>query len=231
MANLTTNQKPVNLQALIDFGSGLKTQIDNVATSANAAIKSVSVNNGVISFFTSTDGTGTAVGTVSFPEELVLDQVKTKFEPSFAFSAVTYPGANDPNKDGKPVLVVAVKGTEPGQTATTTYSFIDFSALADTYTAKAGDSAKILNISGYEIEFKISATAGNILTVNNDGLYVTNRVAGATQNNLVSFDANGAPADSGIAKGDVLTTSNIATNTEVQTALASIFGNSGQNEG
>ncbi|MBQ8693392.1 MAG: hypothetical protein IJ520_09645, partial [Synergistaceae bacterium] len=72
-----------------------------------------------------------------------------------------------------------------------------------------GDSAKVLSLTENgktrTIGFNISATAGNMLTVNNDGLYATLRVSGAVQDNVVVFDANGAPADSGIASADVLT--------------------------
>jgi len=229
MADLITNQKPTNLQALIDLANRAKAKIDKVGADAAAAIKSVDVQDGTILFFTNANKTGTEAFKVDFPKELVLDQIKTKFEPSFTFSSATYAGATDPAFDGKPVLVVAVKGTEKGKGETTAYSFIDFSALVDTYSVKAGDSQKLLDITGYEVEFKISKETGNALEVKNDGLYVNisgkaDKDTDAVENNLAAFDANGNPVDAGIAKGDVLTVSNIATNAEVTAALNSVFG-------
>lgn len=223
---LTTAQKakPTNLQALIDLANRTKAKIAAAAADATAAIKSVEVKDGSILLYTNATKTGDAAFTVDFPKELVLDQLKTEFKLGFKFADGSYGDATDPDLDGKPVLVVAVKGSEKGKTDTTSYSFIDFSALVDTYKAKTGDSAKILNISGYEIEVKISAAAGNIIEVKDDGLYVTNRVSGATENNLAAFDENGAPKDSGIAKDNVLTTASIATPAEVKAALDSVFG-------
>ena len=95
--------------------------------------------------------------------------------------------------------------------------------LVDIYTIKAGDSAKLLVIDGKEIEVKISATAGNIITANADGFYATTRVAGAVAGNVAIFDANGAPADSGIASDTVLTTSNFATDAEVAEIIDTYF--------
>ena len=49
-------------------------------------------------------------------------------------------------------------------------------------------------------------------------------VSGATANDLMSFDSNGAPADSGILKTNVLQSSNIATDSEVAEMMAEVFG-------
>lgn len=147
------------------------------------------------------------------PVEMFLDQAKTTFVPSFTWSNALYPGSTNPNKaaveadpeadppvvaqpavvfDGKPVLVLAVKGVDnadPTDTSkqTTTYSFLDMQTLVDTYTVKTGTSAQILNISGYEIEVKfdntlttsanglgvaVSAVANNAITKKSDGLHV-----------------------------------------------------------
>lgn len=98
----------------------------------------------------------------ALPKEMFLDQTKTTFVPNFAFNATTYAGATNPNMEGKPVLVLAVKGvdnTAPSDTSkqTLTYSFLDMSTLVDTYTPAAGDSAKILTINGYTIAVNISS--------------------------------------------------------------------------
>lgn len=58
---------------------------------------------------------------------------KTTFVAKFKFDAATYPGATDPKLDGKPVMVLAVKGENPDSC---TYSFLSMAALVDTYKAK-----------------------------------------------------------------------------------------------
>ena len=160
------------------------------------------------------------------PTEMFLDQTKTAFVPNFAFSQAEYPGATDPNLDGKPVMVLAVKGIDHNNNdaETTTYSFLDMETLVDTYHPALGDSAKVLTINGYTITFNVSASAGNILTVNNDGLYATTRVTGAVNGNVTSFDANGAPEDSGIAKANILQVSNVALDEEVAEMINEVFG-------
>lgn len=170
----------------------------------------------------------------ALPTEMFLDQTKTQFVSSFSFNATTYSGATNPNLDGKPVLVLAVKGVDnadPTNTSkqTVTYSFLDMQTLVDTYTAKAGDSAKILNISGYEIEVKISSTANNSITVQNDGLHVdisgkADKVASATAGHVASLDTNGNLQDSGIVAANILTTANLATDTEFNEMLTEVFG-------
>jgi len=139
------------------------------------------------------------------------------------FDSETYVGATNPNLDGKPVLVLAVKTTQANGTTSTAYSFLNLYDLVDIYTIKVGDSAKVLTINGKEIEFKISSTAGNIISADANGLYATTRVAGAVQGNVAIFDANGAPADSGIGSATVVTTSMIATDAEVNEVLGNYF--------
>ena len=179
------------------------------------------------------------------PTEMFLDQAKTTFVPSFAFSAETYAGATNPNLEGKPVLVLAVKGVDNStKTETFTYSFLDVSTLVDTYTAKAGASAQILNIAGYEIEVKfdntltssanglgvaVSAVANNAITKQSDGLHVdisgkADKVASATAVHVAGLDANGNPTDTGIVATNVLTKADVATDAEVEEALNGVFG-------
>ena len=88
---------------LVEFGQGIAEEISALQTSSASAIKYVSVANNTVSFFTNTDGTGTAAFSFNFPNELVLDQLKTTFVSDFAFSSTTYAGATDPELDGKPV--------------------------------------------------------------------------------------------------------------------------------
>ena len=63
----------------------------------------------------------------NLPVEKFLDQAKTTFVYSFTFNAETYPGATNPNLDGKAVLVMAVKGVDNS----VAYSFLDLSELID----------------------------------------------------------------------------------------------------
>lgn len=195
------------------------------------AIKSVSVQGNTISLFTTEDGSGTAAYTIDFPKDFLLDQAKTLFVPNFTFSAATYPGAVNPSLDGKPVMVLAVRGTTDVASGTASdtvnYSFMDMSALVDTYSVKAGDSQKILAISGYEIEFKISSENNNAIVVKNDGIYVdisgkADKPETAAVDNVAVFGANKNPVDSGIAKSNILQKSDRATTAEVTAMLSEV---------
>lgn len=170
---LSTKTTIRNLTAEIKKSFVKKDAFTPVQIAAEKAIKSVGVTGNTISFFASTDKTGTAAFTVDFPTEMFLDQTKTEFVPSFAFSETTYPGATDPKLEGKPVMVLAVKGENPDSC---TYSFLSMAALVDTYKAKATgkDKSTTVTIADYEVDVKVnvSAAAGNILTLKDDGLYV-----------------------------------------------------------
>ena len=115
--------------------------------------------------------------------------------------------------------------------------------LVDTYTAKAGASAQILNIAGYEIEVKfdstlttsanglgvaVSAVANNAITKQADGLHVdmtgkADKVANATAGHVAGLDASGNVTDTGIVAENVLTTANLTTDEEVEEALSGVF--------
>ena len=218
--------KLVKLNALDALASVSSAAINEVKALATDAIKSVDVDGNTVKFYTDkTPAQGaTPAYTVDFPAEMVLDQATTTFVDNFTFTTATYVGATNPNLDGKPVLVLGVKTTDAQGTATINYSFLNMYKLVDTYTVKAGNSSKILSIDGYEIEVKISATAGNIIEVKDDGIYVTNRVAGATENDVIIFDANGAPKDSGIGSDTLVLTSMIATDAETTEVINTYFG-------
>ncbi|MBQ3447530.1 MAG: hypothetical protein IJG37_07800 [Synergistaceae bacterium] len=167
----------------------------------------------------------------SLPIEMYLDNANTTFVASFAFNTTTYPGATNPNLEGKPVLVLAVKGVDHtnNNAETTTYSFLDMATLVDTYTTAAGDSSKVLTINGYTVTFNLSANANNALTVANDGLFVditgkADKVSNATAGHVAGLDANGNLTDTGIASADVLTVADVATDAEVTEMLNEVFG-------
>lgn len=120
----------------------------------------------------------------------------------------------DPKLDGKPVMVLAVKGENPDSC---TYSFLSMAALVDTYKAKAvgKDASTTVTIAGYEVDVKVnvSAAAGNALTLKDDGLYVptpeevdisgkADKVTGATTGNLAALDGEGNLTDSGKKPAD-----------------------------
>ena len=186
----------------------------------------------------------------ALPTEMFLDQAKTAFIPNFAFNGTTYAGASNPNLDGKPVLVLAVKGIDHtnNNAETTTYSFLDVSTLVDTYTTASGDSSKVLSIAGYTVTFNVSADTNNVVEVLNDGiavrvsstannalvkdangLYVditgkADKAANPTAGHVAGLDASGNPTDTGIVAANVLTTADVATDAEVNEMLTEVFG-------
>ena len=124
----------------------LQTAVTKVKADYDAKIaetfKAGKVDGNKVEFYTSKDMTGTAAFSFDFPVELVLDQTKTVFVDSFTFSAETYPGATDPELEGKPVLVLAVKGSDHS----VTYSFLDLERLTDVdlsnYLTKVTDATE-----------------------------------------------------------------------------------------
>lgn len=183
------------------------------ATNADVAkaFKSGKVDGNTVNLYTSADMTGAAAFSFDFPVELVLDQAKTAFVPKFAFSAETYPGATDPGLNNKPVMVLAVKGSD----GSVTYSFMNMAQLVDTYTAKDGDGSATVTVNGYEISVNVNVSekAGNLLQKDENGkLFVSvdqsgkaDKVTGATKGHIATLDENGNLVDGGIAKDDVVT--------------------------
>ena len=207
--------KFVLLKGLKATATRAKAASDAAYSLAASAIHSGSVSGNTVSFYTSTDQSGTAIFSFDFPAELVLDQLKTTFVDDFAWSATTYPDTTNPNLDGKPVLVIAVKETNGG-IVTTSYSFLNMEDLVDIYSA--ADNS--ITINGYNVSVKISPDAGNALELKSNGLYVdisgkADKVTNATAGNIASLDANGNLADSGHA---------IATDAEVTAMLDEVFG-------
>jgi len=186
-----------------------------VNSELGATFRSASVSGNTVSFFNSKDGTGTAAFTFDFPEEMFLSQTGTELVDNFTFSSATYPGATDPNLNGKPVLVLAVRGN--ALTPTTNYSFVSLERLIDVYTA--GDNS--ININGYNVSVKRSAATGNLIELKNDGLYVgsddtkADKVTGATAGNIATLDANGNLADSGVT---------FASDADVNAMITNVFG-------
>lgn len=188
--------------------TGVKNQLDALDAKNFGGIK---LTDRTIGLYATDDTSGTPLATITLPSDLRLDQAKTTFAPSFTFNATTYPGATNPNLNGKPVLVLAVTdGTN------TTYSFLNVASLVTTYVPLN----KGITISGSSIGANVSSTTDNLLSIDSNGLFVghdaskVNTVAGAA-NNFVAFGANGAIKDSGYA---------VASTSDINSMLTNIFG-------
>ena len=114
--------------------------------------------------------TDTPAFSIDVPTEYFLDQAKTTFVQEFAWSAEAYAGSTNPELDGKPVLVMAVKGDDDS----VTYSFVNVETLVDIYTGAETETVAVVvsedNIITADV--KVSAEAGNLIEVKEDGLYV-----------------------------------------------------------
>lgn len=121
------------------------------------------------------------------PAERYLDAVKTKVVPDFnwATMSVNYPGASNPNLDGKTVLVLAIKNegitnsTTDSSDDTVAYYFVDFADLVDAYVADNTTTKAVdITISGNKVSAelnlhtKVGAEKGNAITLETDGAYV-----------------------------------------------------------
>lgn len=190
--------------------ASLKALAERVNTELSTAFKSGKVEGNKVKLFTSPDKTGAAAFEFDFPVEMVLDQAKTAFVPKFTWSLETYPGSEDPGLNGKPVMVLAVKGSD----GSVTYSFMGMAALVDTYKAKVSgkDASTTVTIAGYEVDVKvnISKELNNVLEVRADGLYVpktdisgkADKVQPAVDGNFAGLDASGNLIDSGKKAAD-----------------------------
>ena len=202
--NITTKVTIQNLAAQIKKDFVKKSAFTPVQQAATAAFKSGKVDGNTVSLYTSTDQTGTAAFSFDF------DQTKSVFVQTFAWSETAYPGSTNPNLDGKPVMVLAVKGDNN----TVQYSFVDLTYLLDTYTGGNTSTAKV-TVDGKEITVavNVSKATDNALQVKEDGLFVpkaevvdisgkADKVADATEGNFAGLDANGNLSDSGKKASD-----------------------------
>lgn len=174
-----------NKVAEADLDTALGNKIDKIATAGGEALKGVKSDGNTIQFYTDQAMEGSATFTIDLPEEYFLDQTKTVFVEAFTWSAETYPGSTNPELDGKPVLVLAVKSQDGSEV---TYSFINLEKMIDVYTGGQTQTATIA-VSGNEITatVRVSATAGNQIVTNEDGLFVAKTPdASAEQSGLMT---------------------------------------------
>lgn len=150
----------------LDLLEGVKNYID---FKDGVAIKNIDVQGNTWKFYTTEDMSGDPIKVVNLPEEMFLDQVKTTFVAEFAWSDDTYPNSTNPNLEGKPVFVLAVKGD-----TSVNYSFVSLEALFVVYEGDTTSSAitEISEDNKISTTVRISEEAGNIATIKNDGVYV-----------------------------------------------------------
>ena len=160
----------ITLQNLQNYDGKIKNYVD--LADAKALKGHLKVGN-TWNFYTVENPTETdtpAFG-IDVPTEYFLDQAKTTFVQEFAWSAETYAGSVNPELDGKPVLVMAVKGDDDS----VTYSFVNVETLVDIYTGAETETVAVVvsedNIITADV--KVSAVEGNIIEVKEDGLYAT----------------------------------------------------------
>lgn len=206
----------VSVTQLTSVMSSTRNYIDAVDAKK---FQKITASGNRINFWVSDDTSGSPAYYVDFPEEIFLDQTSTTFAPNFAWSNATYPGSTNPNLEGKPVLVLAVKGDKETNPYLT-YSFVDLETLIDVYTA--GNAA--INIAGYSVSVQVSATQGNLLSIANDGLLVgsdstkIDKVTNAVSGNFASWGASGALADSGYT---------VASDSDIAALIAQYFPSGG----
>lgn len=103
--------------------------------------------------------------------------------------------------------------------------------LVDTYTAEAIDNSMVLSVeSGNKItgKVKISTAAGNLITCDENGLYVApidisgkmDKVEGAVEGNIATLNADGQVIDSGKSFDDIQTNTAVYTGASIDEAVA-----------
>ena len=160
----------VSIDNLTRYDGNIKTYVDSDKTKS---IKGYLKKNNTHNFY-NTDAPAedtVPVFSIDIPTEYFLDQAKTTFVQSFAWSEGLYPGSENPNLDGKPVWIMAVKGDDNS----VTYSFVNLEALVDIYT---GENTKSITLEVSEdnkisANVNVSAEEGNIISVKDDGIYAS----------------------------------------------------------
>ena len=148
--------------------SNLKTWID---TDKNIALKKVLYKDNSLLFFKNPNAvdSDTPEYKIDLLIEKFLDQTKTKLIQEFMWNETDYPETENPNIDGNPVLVLAVKGSDDS----VSYSFLNMKYLLNLYQASEEISTVTIaidvdsnTISG---SVNISSDSNNNLSVGSDG--------------------------------------------------------------
>lgn len=152
---------------ITDLTTELKTWVNG---DESLGIKTALYVNNTLMFYKKPNATITDVAdfTINLPAEQFLDQANTTFVNSFIWGEETYPNSINPNLDGQPVLVLAVKGE-----ADISYSFVSMNELVKIYKASTVVSTVTLTINDatntISGEVNISADEGNLLKIGTDG--------------------------------------------------------------
>lgn len=131
-------------------------------------IKSAEFVDDALKFYASEDKSGETVAEFTLPEEMFLDGSKTEFVRDFSWSITKYPKSTDPNLDGKPVLVLAVKSKR-----TVRYSFISLDSVITRLVGGDTDSTSVSIANDVvTLSVKVSELSDNRVVLKDDGLYV-----------------------------------------------------------
>lgn len=159
--------QPATLANLKQTVENMKVYIDSDKT---VSIKGYLKKDNTYNFYNTSTPTAETTPIFSFDiaTEYFLDQTKTTFVQKFEWAEAVYAGSTNPNLEGKPVFVLAVKGED-----TVSYSFVNLETLTDTYRTK-NTTTLSLGIIDNEIsgDVNISAEEGNAVVTKSDGLYV-----------------------------------------------------------
>lgn len=131
-------------------------------------IKSAEFVDDTLKFYTSKDKSGEAVAEFVLPEEMFLDDSKTELVSDFTWDITKYPKSTDPELDGKPVLVLAVKSVR-----TVRYSFVSLDSVIAKLVGEDTESASVsVDEDVISLDVKVSELSGNRIVIKDDGLYV-----------------------------------------------------------
>lgn len=136
------------------------------------AFQDISLSNGTVNFL---NGAGQVVKYFNLPEEIFLRTIGTTFVPNFTWSALAYPNSTNPNLNGKPVLVLHIKGDSLNNPYED-WGFVNLEDLIDLYVPADASIA----ISDNSISAAISANSDNLLALKSDGLFAGDTTADIT---------------------------------------------------
>lgn len=143
----------------------IKNYIDNKDAES---IKSAEFVDDTLKFYTSEDKSGEAVAEIVLPEETFLDGSKTELVSDFFWSSTKYPKSTNPELDGKPVLVLAVKSGR-----TVRYSFISLGDVVKRLVGVDTDSTSVDVLDNVvSLTIKVSELQDNCVVMRDDGLFV-----------------------------------------------------------
>ena len=128
----------------------------------------VKYENNTLKFYHTSDD-ATSLAEISLPKEQFIDTTKTVFVNTFAWSDTLYPGSTNPNLEGKPVLVLALKD----ENDVVAYSFLDMNYLVNIYTGVDTNTVDITvgDDNTIKADVKIATDSGNAIISKDTGLY------------------------------------------------------------